>query len=119
MTNYDTEIRRIADEVRHILNNCTDAPRLLREYAGLYMEGEVDQAVEAATTPLEAEIDALADKVTDLKDDLRAAEQDGEQVVRDYDRKIDDLEDTISDLRDQLERADELIDDLKSQLQDT
>ena len=74
MTNYDTEIRRIADEVRHVLNNCTDAPRLLREYAGLYTEDEAQRVI---ATPLKVEMSecrtALATaevKIDELRDVL-------------------------------------------------
>lgn len=72
MTNYDTEIRRIADEVRHILNNCTDAPRLLREYAGLYTEEEAQREIAA---PLHDRIDQLEIGLIEVKDSLSTAKE--------------------------------------------
>ena len=70
MTNYDTEIRRIAEEIRHILDNCTDAPRLLREYAGLYTQTEMEKEMEEATNKLEETIDGLEETIDDLRTEL-------------------------------------------------
>jgi hypothetical protein len=81
--NYDTEIRRIAEEVRLILNNCTDAPRLLREYAGLYTEGEAQREIAA---PLQDRIDELGIELTEAKDSLSEAEG-----------KIENLRDQITE----------------------
>lgn len=91
--NYDTEIRRIADDIRHVLNHCTDAPRLLREYAGLDSLAKVE-TLEAEVERLKEEVDDLEDTCSDFKKlerELDAAEE-----------RIDELEEEIADLREQL-----------------
>lgn len=70
MTNYDTEIRRIAEEVRLILNNCTDAPRLLREYAGLHTQAEVDKEVANAEALMRARVREVHDELKDVSRSL-------------------------------------------------
>ena len=73
MIDYDKKIRAIADDIREVLNNCTDAPRLLREYAGLLTEKEVDGIVEARLELLQEEIERLREERNEARERLSAA----------------------------------------------
>ena len=70
MIDYDKRIRAIADNIREVLNNCTDAPRLLREYAGLVTEKEVEGTVAARLEPLQEENKRLREELNDANERL-------------------------------------------------